>query len=191
VTEPRWLDEHEQYAWQAYLAATRLLSAQLDRELQRDAKIPHTYYEILVRLSEAPQWRLRMSELADASESSRSRLSHAVARLEEAGWVVRESCDTDRRGAFAVLTRPGFDALAAAAPGHVEGVRRHLFDRLTPEQVQQLADICDAMIDGLRETDEARVRSGAAALLAPVRRGTHRIPPEPADEGDGECPQAG
>src|SRR4029450_10178499 len=87
-----------------YLAVTRLLNARLDRELQRDAGIPHTYYEILVRLSEAPGRTLRMSELADASESSRSRLSHAVARLEEAGWVRRESCATDRRGAVARLT---------------------------------------------------------------------------------------
>jgi DNA-binding MarR family transcriptional regulator len=150
------LTDDEQYAWRAYLAATRLLNAQLDRELQRDAGIPHTYYEILVRLSEASGWRLRMSDLADASESSRSRLSHAVARLEEAGWVTREACPTDRRGAFAVLTQTGFDALAAAAPGHVEAVRRHLFDRLSPEQVTQLAQICDAIIDGLRADDPHR-----------------------------------
>jgi DNA-binding MarR family transcriptional regulator len=156
VGEPRWLSDDEQYAWRAYLAATRLMNAQLDRELQRDAGIPHTYYEILVRLSEAPSWRLRMSDLADASESSRSRLSHAVARLEEAGWVTREACPTDRRGAFAVLTQTGFDALVAAAPGHVETVRRHLFDRLTPEQVRQLAEICDAVIDGLRADDPHR-----------------------------------
>lgn len=166
MAEPRWLTDQEQYAWRAYLAATRLLASQLDRELQRDAGIPHTYYEILVRLSEAPAWRLRMSDLAEASESSRSRLSHAVARLEEAGWVTRESCPTDRRGAFAVLTRTGFEALATAAPGHVETVRRHLFDRLTPEQVQQLADICDAVIDGLRADDPYRRPAPAEASSA-------------------------
>ena len=152
----RWLDPDEQATWRAFLGATRLVFEQLDRELQRDSGIPHAYYEILVRLSEAAGWRLRMSDLADASESSRSRLSHAVARLEEAGWVTREACPTDRRGAFAVLTQSGFDALAAAAPGHVEGVRRHLFDRLSPEQVKQLAEICDAVIDGLRADDPHR-----------------------------------
>lgn len=156
MSEPRWLSDPEQYAWRAYLTATRLLSSALDRELQRDAGIPHTYYEILVRLSEAPAWRLRMSDLADASESSRSRLSHAVARLEEAGWVQREICPTDRRGAFAVLTQTGFDALAKAAPGHVDAVRRYLFDRLTPEQVENLREICDVVIDGLRADDPAR-----------------------------------
>src|SRR3954451_11399931 len=114
--ETRWLDAEEQHAWRAYLTATRGLGDMLDRELQRDSGIPHTYYEILVRLSEAPGRTLRMSDLAFASLSSRSRLSHAVARLEEAGWVRRETCDTDRRGAWAVLTDSGFAALAAAAP---------------------------------------------------------------------------
>ena len=94
----RWLDEQEQQTWRAFLSVTQLLSDQLDRELQRDAKIPHAYYEILVRLSEAPDRTLRMSQLADSTLSSRSRLSHAVARLEEAGWVERRSCPTDRRG---------------------------------------------------------------------------------------------
>lgn len=157
VDEPRWLDDEEQHSWRSYLAATRLLMAQLDRELQRDSRIPHTYYEILVNLSEAPGRSLRMSELADRSESSRSRLSHAVARLEATGWVRRESCATDRRGSFAILTDAGFDALAAAAPGHVEGVRQHLFDRLSREQVRQLGAIFDAIGDGLREGAESSV----------------------------------
>src|SRR3954452_17711309 len=144
----RWLDAEEQRAWRAYLSATQLLAAQLDRELQRDSGLPHAYYEILVRLSEAPGRTLRMSELANAAESSRSRLSHAVARLEETGWVRRESCPTDRRGAFARLTDEGFAALEAAAPAHVESVRRHLLDRLTADQVRQLQEIFEAVLAG-------------------------------------------
>jgi DNA-binding MarR family transcriptional regulator len=151
----RWLDAEEQRAWRAFLSATQLLNAQLDRELQRDSGIPHAYYEILVRLSEAPGRVLRMSELAQAAESSRSRLSHAVARLEEAGWVRRESCPTDRRGALARLTDDGFAALEAAAPAHVESVRRHLFDRLSTEQVRQLGEISEAVLAGLRPDAEA------------------------------------
>ena len=151
MAEPRWLSAEEERTWRSYLTATRMLAAQLDRELQRDAGMPHAYYEILVRLSDAPGRALRMSELADAAESSRSRLSHAVARLEEAGWVRRESCPTDRRGAFAVLTDTGFARLREAAPGHVEGVRRHLFDRLSSEQVRQLGAISDALAQGLRQ----------------------------------------
>lgn len=157
----RWLDDREQRAWRAYLAGSRLLAARLERDLQRDAQMPHAYYEILVRLSETPGRRLRMSDLADASESSRSRLSHAVARLEDMGWVRRASCPTDRRGAFAELTDEGFAALVAAAPTHVEGVRTHLFDRLTPEQVDQLHDIFDAVQQGLREQEAAE--AGVAA----------------------------
>ena len=146
MAEARWLDDDEQRAWRAFLAATRLLLAALDRELQRDAGLPHTYYEILVRLSEAPQRTLRMSQLADTLQSSRSRLSHAVARLEEAGWVRRETCETDRRGQLAVLTDAGFATLEAAAPGHVEGVRAHLFDLLTREQVGHLREVSEVLL---------------------------------------------
>jgi len=145
----RWLDEEEQAAWRAFLAATQLLMDRLDRELQAAAGIPHGYYEILVRLSEAPGRAMRMSDLADRCQSSRSRLSHAIARLEEQGWVRREAVPSDRRGAVAVLTDAGFAALEAAAPVHVEGVRRHLFDQLTPAQVAALGDISRAISEHL------------------------------------------
>ena len=154
MAEPRWLSPAEQRAWRDFLTATRLLFDQLDRELQRDAGLSHADYEVLVRLSESPGRRLRMSELADASQASRSRLSHAVARLEAAGWVRRESCPTDRRGTLAVLTDAGFAALAAAAPGHVEGVRRHLFDPLDAAQVVRLGEISAALRRAL-EADRA------------------------------------
>lgn len=141
MPKTRWLDEEEQRVWRGFLDATRRLFDCLDQELQADSGMPHTYYEILVRLSEAPGHTLRMSELANRSLSSRSRVSHAVARLEELGWVRREQCPTDRRGFLALLTDQGFAALKEAAPGHVEGVRRHLFDHLTPAQVRQLGGI--------------------------------------------------
>ena len=111
--------------------------------------MPHAYYEILVVLSEAPERSLRMSELAVRTRSSRSRLSHAVAKLEAAGWVQRKDCPGDKRGQLAELTDEGFTALDAAAPGHVEDVRTYLFDRLTPTQVKQLRSISEAMVAGL------------------------------------------
>jgi DNA-binding MarR family transcriptional regulator len=147
MSESRWLSADEQRTWRAFLGATQLLFDRLDRDLQRDAGMPHAYYEILVILSEAPDRTLRMSELADRTRSSRSRLSHAVSRLEERGWVRREDCPTDRRGSFAILTDEGFGVLAAAAPGHVDTVRRALFDRLSPEQVAQLDRISRAVLD--------------------------------------------
>lgn len=148
MSDTRWLTEREQEVWRSFMAAFLGLTDQLARQLQRDSGMPHAYYEILVALSEAPDRTLRMSELAGLRGSSRSRLSHAVARLEEAGWVVRRDCPTDKRGSFAVLTDKGFAALEAAAPGHVNEVRARLFDNLTPEQVEQLGAISEAVLRG-------------------------------------------
>ena len=93
-TQTRWLTAEEQQAWRSFLDATQLLFSTVEGQLQRESGIPHGYYEILVRLSEAPGRALRMSQLAEASTSSKSRLSHAVARLEERGWVERLDCAT-------------------------------------------------------------------------------------------------
>ncbi|MET7419164.1 MarR family transcriptional regulator [Dactylosporangium sp. NPDC005555] len=149
-TPTRWLDADEQLAWRAFYSAATQLVDRLDRELQHDAGMPHAYYEILVVLSESPGRTRRMSELADLTRSSRSRLSHAVTKLEARGWVSRRDCDDDKRGQFADLTDAGFAALDAAAPGHVETVRTHLFDPLTPEQVEQLRKISEAITASLR-----------------------------------------
>jgi DNA-binding MarR family transcriptional regulator len=146
--DTRWLTADEQQAWRTFLVACQTLFSTIDAQLLRDSDIPHGYYEILVRLSETPGRALRMTQLAEASTSSKSRLSHAVARLEERGWVRRTDCPTDRRGQIAQLTDEGFAALAAAAPGHVDQVRRSLIDRLTAEQVEQLREIGAAIIEG-------------------------------------------
>lgn len=148
MTAPRWLSVDEQRAWRAFLEATNLLGDALDRQLQQCAGMPHGYYEILVRLSEAEGRALRMSELAQSTRSSRSRLSHAVARLEERGWVERVDCPTDRRGQVAQLTASGFAALAAAAPGHVAAVREHVIDRLSPSQLRALEQISQHILGG-------------------------------------------
>ena len=145
TSQTQWLSADEQEAWRAFLTACQTLFGAIDAQLQRDAGFPHGYYEILVRLSEAPDRALRMSQLAEASTSSKSRLSHAVARLEERGWVRRTSCPTDRRGQIAELTDDGFAALAAAAPGHVSQVRRSLIEQLSPEQIGQLLQISVAI----------------------------------------------
>jgi DNA-binding MarR family transcriptional regulator len=148
---PRWLNADEQRAWRAYLESSKVLFDALDRQLQREASMPHAYYEILVRLSEAEGRAMRMSELAEITLSSRSRLSHAVARLEERGWVVREECPTDRRGQVARLTDAGFTVLAGAAPGHVAAVRDYVVDALSPEQLKALAEIGETIIARVAE----------------------------------------
>jgi DNA-binding MarR family transcriptional regulator len=147
----RWLDAEEQRAWRAYMYSWMLLGDRLDRELTRESGISHAYYEILVQLSETEGRALRMSELADRCLSSRSRLSHAVSRLEERGWVRRQVCAEDGRGQLAVLTDEGFAALVEAAPVHVESVRRHLFDQLTPAQVTAMRDIGETLLRHLND----------------------------------------
>jgi DNA-binding MarR family transcriptional regulator len=133
-SDVRWLTPAEQQAWLSYVAATSLLDGALDRQLQRDSGMPMAYYLILAMLSDAPCHTLRMSDLAAVTQSSQSRLSHAVNKLEHYGWVRRSPCPHDRRSTLASLTDAGFAALAAAAPGHVRAVRKHVFDRLTPSR---------------------------------------------------------
>lgn len=151
----RWLTDEEQRTWRQFVWSTRLLFEALDRQLQHDSGLPHSYYLILAMLSEAPDRTLSMGELAELVRSSPSRLSHAVARLEEAGWVRRRKHPDDRRSTWAQLTDEGFTALAAAAPGHVAAVRRYLFDQLTPEQVRALGQMCQQVLDKL-DPDRAR-----------------------------------
>lgn len=148
MTGGHWLDDEEQAAWQAYLGLVSHVGAALETQMQRDGAMPHAYYELLARLSAAPDRAMRMSDLAQVTRSSRSRLSHAVATLESRGWVRRQDCPTDRRGQVAVLTDEGLTVLAAAAPGHVAEVRAALFDRLTPEQVAQLRQLAEAVLAG-------------------------------------------
>ncbi|MFG2588895.1 MarR family winged helix-turn-helix transcriptional regulator [Streptomyces sp. NPDC048438] len=147
---PRWLTDEEQGVWRAYLHATTLMEDHLDRQLQRDAGMPHVYYGLLVNLSQAPRRRKRMTELAKDAKITRSRLSHAVARLEKNGWVRREDCPSDKRGQNAILTDEGHDMLARSAPGHVEAVRQAMFDRLSPQQVQSLGEIMQVIATGLQ-----------------------------------------
>ena len=156
----RWLNPLEDRVWRTFLEVNGRLDRVLDRQLQVDSGLPLTYYIVLAMLSEAPDRQLRMSELAEITTSSPSRISHAVARLEEAGWVERRPCASDRRGWLAVLTDEGYRVLEAAAPGHVEAVRRVFFDPISPSQVGKLEDAFAAMLEALRDEEAAR-RYGA------------------------------
>jgi DNA-binding MarR family transcriptional regulator len=140
--EPRWLDTEERAAWLSLVSVLIKLPAALDAQLQRDSGLSHFEYNVLAGLSEAPEGALRMSVLAAHADGSLPRLSQVIARLERRGLVRRTPDPDDGRYTLAVLTDAGRDAVVAAAPGHVETVRKLIFDPLTKAKTRQLRDTC-------------------------------------------------
>ena len=152
----RWLSGQEHRTWLYTLTAVQLLESELDRRMQREAGMPLAYYMLLAALSEAPDRTMRMGDLAAFTNASQSRLSHAVRRLEQNGWVRRQRHAGDRRVVLAVLTHDGYRALAAAAPGHVRAVRELLFERLEEADLTALQDVAARVLDGVDTTGDAR-----------------------------------
>jgi DNA-binding MarR family transcriptional regulator len=148
----RWLTEEEQRAWRGLLRMTSQLNARANRLLQEEYGISLADYEVLVALSEAPEGRLRVFEVADALAWEQSRVSHQLARMARRGLITREGCATDARGAFAVLTTVGRGAIERAAPAHVEQVRQLVFDELSHEQVSALTEITTRVLGRLAAT---------------------------------------
>jgi DNA-binding MarR family transcriptional regulator len=144
--EPRWLDDGEMRAWRAYVIGSELLRKQLNRELQDRHGLALADYEVLVRLSECDGGRMRMAHLAGEVASSKSRLSHQIARMESAGLVQRVECGDDARGVFAEITETGLARLHETAPTHVTGVRAHLVDLLSRADQATLADIFERVL---------------------------------------------
>ncbi|GAB2493308.1 MarR family transcriptional regulator [Luteococcus sediminum] len=145
TSETRWLDAEQQRIWRTYLLAVARVDNYLDQDLRRHG-LDLAEYEILVVLSEAEGQRMRMSELADMVHQSRSRLTHAVSRMEKSGWVERTSAPEDRRGVVAVLTPAGHELLVGAAPSHVAAVRRILVDACAPEDFAALGRVMTAVM---------------------------------------------
>jgi DNA-binding MarR family transcriptional regulator len=147
MAEPRWLDDDQQQAWRKFVAVVTKLPAALDTQLQRDAGVTHFGYFVLVLLSEAPERTMRLNQLAARANSSLSRLSHVLTRLEDEGWIRRDRAPDTRRGNVAVLTDAGWEKVVAIAPGHVEIVQQLVFDGLTPTQVQQLYELSAVLLE--------------------------------------------
>jgi DNA-binding MarR family transcriptional regulator len=154
MTSPRWLTPEELRAWINFLDCSTLLSDYLDQQLRRDAAMMHADYSLLARLSVAPDRALGMSLLAEQLKFTRSRLTRAVIRLEESGYVRRREDPADGRGQLAELTEAGMELMAKAAPGHVTAVRRVVFDALSLEQVEQLATITATVLASLKQAGE-------------------------------------
>lgn len=149
MAEPRWLDPAERAAWLATIGVTLLLPTALDAQLQRDAGLTHFDFAVLVRLSEAADRTLTMSELAGRASASLSRLSHVMSKLEKRGWVRRRRSAQDARATLAELTEEGHAVVVAAAPAHVERVRSLVFDALDHEEVAQLGRIAAKVLTRL------------------------------------------
>jgi DNA-binding MarR family transcriptional regulator len=142
-----WLDDEQQAAWVRLIAMVELLPGVLDTHLRREADLTHFEYFLLAMLSEAPERTLRMTALAVRTNATLPRLSHVVRRLEERGLLERFPCPEDGRATNARLTETGWAKVVETAPGHVATVRRNVIDALTPEQVEQVAAIADAILE--------------------------------------------
>jgi DNA-binding MarR family transcriptional regulator len=146
VTDPRWLDRHEDRAWRGYRRMRALLDLQVNRDLVRESGLSEPDYDVLSNLSETEGHRWRLSDLAARMLWSKSRLSHHITRMQQRGLVTRQDCPADARGAFVVLTEEGLRTIQAAAPGHVASVRQHLIDLLSEEQISVLGDIAETVL---------------------------------------------
>lgn len=145
----RWLSEDERAAWLRFVAVLELMPGVLDTQLRRDSGLTHFEYFVLAMLSEAPERTLRMTDLAQLTSATLPRLSHVVRRLEDRDLVERAQSPADKRVINATLTEAGWEAVVAAAPGHVGNVVSNIFDVLSAEQVQQLTEITEALLPRL------------------------------------------
>lgn len=164
----QWLSRDQQRAWRAYIVGTTMLMDHLDRDLREQHRLSIPEYEILVRLSETDGRALRMAELADSVNYSRSRVTHTIARMEAAGYVERRQCPEDGRGVVAFMTEAGYVKLVEAAPRHVESVRRALIDVADEEDLQAIGRVFSNVIAGLQtgRADPLLTTSPAADRLA-------------------------
>lgn len=147
--QPRWLSDTEQQAWRSFLRMQAQLTTRLSRELQADSDLSIADYDVLVHLTDLEGGRRRILELARELDWEKSRMSHHLARMAKRGLIAREECPADGRGAFIAITPEGQAAIEAAAPRHVETVRRLVFDALTPEQVAALGAVSDRILTQL------------------------------------------
>ena len=150
MAKPRWLDERQQHVWQGYLQLNQDLIAALEQQLARESGLSGADYRVLVPLSQAPGGVLRARDLGSEIDWDRSRLSHHLTRMEKRGLVIREECAEDARGLMVRLTKAGRRAIEAAAPGHVEAVRRYFFDQLSEDEMESLGAVFDRVLENLK-----------------------------------------
>jgi DNA-binding MarR family transcriptional regulator len=148
TSDTAWLTEQEEHLWRTWVVLNAELNAALQRQMQAEAGLSMSDYEVLVHLTDAPQGRIRVTELAALLQWERSRVSHHVTRMERRGLVERVECADDARGAFVAITAAGRSANAHAAPGHVRAVRQLVFDVLDADEVVELGRLLDKVSSG-------------------------------------------
>lgn len=150
MPKPRWLTPEQEIAWRRYRRMRTMLDLELSRDLRRESGLSDADYDVLTMLSDFPDRALRARDLADRLRWSTSRLAHQIGRMEQRGLVARSATEDDARGAVVTLTDSGWQTLRTAAPLHVESVRRHLIDLLTPAELRTLDRIASKVLDHLR-----------------------------------------
>lgn len=150
----RWLTAVEQHLWRGWLKLNAEWASTLQHELQQDVGLSMPDFEVLVHLTDSPDGRIRVTDLARLLQWERSRVSHHVTRMESRRLVQRVECAEDGRGAFVVITPQGRAAIEQAAPGHVNTVRRLVFDALSPDEVDALATIIEKALAQLDNQPE-------------------------------------
>ncbi|KAA0234597.1 MAG: hypothetical protein JJLCMIEE_03069 [Acidimicrobiales bacterium] len=176
MTGARWLSETEERAWRALQFMHMRLEGELARQLSVDSNLSYPDYQVLVALTDRAEGRMRVVELAGVLSWEKSRLSHHIARMMARGLVQKEKCDSDRRGAFVVVTEQGRNEIEAAAPGHVGAVRRLFVDRLTPRQLMAVGEAAEAVLAGFDEASRGPSTSteggGSGPGQAPINSPT-------------------
>jgi DNA-binding MarR family transcriptional regulator len=153
MDEVRWLDEREERAWRALQSMQMRLNARLAAELAEASDLSHSEYKVLVSLTDRPDGRMRLFELAADLGWEKSRVSHQIARMADRGLVAKDKCSDDRRGAFVVVTDQGRAAIEAAAPHHVETVRRLFVEPLTAAEIDALGSVAQKILDAIAGDD--------------------------------------
>lgn len=182
ATGERWLNEREQHAWRSFITMQMELESRLNRQLLGEIGLSSSDYGVLVHLSEAPEGRLRIFQLRAHLQWEKTRLTHHLGRMARRGLVEREPCATDPRGAFIRITDTGWEAIRTAAPMHVAHVRHMVIDRLSPEQLDMLAEISDLIRSGFDACDTEAEACDPERAPCPTGAG-----PEGTDPAHGEC----
>lgn len=194
--EVPWLAADEERLWRGWMRLNTELSATLQRDMQGGAHLSMSDYDVLVHLTDSPEGRLRVSDLARLLQWGLSRVSHHVTRMERRGLVARTECAEDGRGAFVAVTAPGRAAIERAAPGHVASVRRLVFDALDTDDVASLGAIVDKMLARLDEVADSKspetararvtVRSAPESCSRRLRVGVSAVLDDAADSHEGD-----